>query len=258
MAHTLLEQSIDLDGATSCVDTVHDLFAQQFGYTKNGDYYYSPVDSNFGVRCYVEDTLTYTNICVTFDGGDSEINVAHIINLFYDNVRYYPNTVYYHVSKSEKVICLRFKYLVKSNVAMICALIIAHDDINKTICFMSDNYSSTPSAAYHDIYMMDSRKLKIQINDNTKLNLTQDVTKVSKYLSNSIYRYPAHADLCMFSELYGINSLHEFDYTYLPSYINFNGMIYRIVSMSNIRPSDTIPTNSLMVSMPYFAFPVSD
>ncbi|MGN0595072.1 MAG: hypothetical protein ACI4I6_07930 [Hominimerdicola sp.] len=263
MSHTLLEQSKELDGETSCVDTIVDLFVH-FGYTQDGDYYYSPVDSNFGVRCYVDDDLSYTNICATFDGGNTEINVAQILNLVYNSVRYYPYKILYHVSKSENVICLRFMYKVSSTINTIGTLLIAHDAHDEkygTVCFVGSFEKSTSnitSNGMHKFYMIDYRKIKIQMDNNLLNSSLSDAAKVSKYFANTIYRYPSHANISKLIELYGIISLQEYDYTYLPSYINYNGTIYRIVSMSNGVPNDATTNYPKNTFMPHFAFPVSD
>lgn len=233
MAHTLYEQNIPLDRTTSPINTIIDLFVKQFGYTKNNDYYFSPVDNSFGIRIY--DDSNHTCIAVTFDGGESE---SIFEKIYYSSVAYYPYYLWYQVSKSEKVILLRFAYCTTTSTSYprTTSFMIAHDDKNKTVCFKSDNTELNNTTPYHNVYMIDSRKVIITISNTYSTNQT-DPLKVNKYLSNTIYRYPSHANLCNFSELYGVCSLNGYDYSYLPSYISFNDTVYRIVSLSNNAPT---------------------
>ncbi|MGN0494406.1 MAG: hypothetical protein ACI4F7_12215 [Acutalibacteraceae bacterium] len=113
--HTLTEQERTFSSVENSVDEINDIFVNQFGYTQNGDYYFSPVDKNFGVRWYINSN-DYLYCYVTFDGGTTETQLVY----------QKPNVtaIYYQTSKNEKVISLRIKY----NSSYIADVIIAHDE----------------------------------------------------------------------------------------------------------------------------------
>ena len=233
MAHTLLEQILDLQTSETPADEIHNLFVQQFGYKQNGEYYFSPVDTNFGVRWY-KNTNGYFYCYVTFDGGATETVLTHTP----------ANTkiiVYYHVSKNEKVISLR----VRSSETYLSSIIIAHDENDKTVCFYGGKGNNTPN----NICVLDERKEEI-----LKDYITDKKYKVNTDLFNVIHRYPSFRNQCLCSELYGIVNVQTFD-SLSDTYINFNGQIYRVIACSCL---NTATTNLQKYVIPYFAFPVSD
>ena len=259
MAHTLQEQSITLNKSTPCIDTLNDLFIQQFGYTQNGNHRFSPVDSNFGIRFSVDEDLSYTRIYVTFDGGNTEMQLGSIFA--FGSAKWQPVKIYYQASKSEKVILLRIAYYGRDDYnPRLFSVLIAHDEKNKTVCFCSAEENSTVAGSDQRVYMIDSRKIKILIhNVYTGSGYPNEWDLITNnYAINSIYKYPSFYSSCMFSELYKICNLNGYTYTYLPQYINFNGEPYRIVSLSNAFTKDTDSTAGEYFYAPLFAFPVSD
>lgn len=249
MAHTLREQLLEFINITTVDDIINiiqNLFVEQFGYKKSGEYYFSPIDVNFGIRFYHNDNDNNIIIAISFDGGVTEVVGGNIpqysANRFATHVRY-------QVSKSEKVILLRFYYNYYSSSYRYCNYIIAHDDIGKTV-WIRGNYATGSSINnIHHIFIIDEQKQELRINYTYASDGT-DPLRCNKLLSNVIYRYPSHYDLCMLSELYGICNLNAYDHNYLPSYIQFNNVVYRIVSMTNGHIDSSF--------YPHFAFPVSD
>lgn len=250
MAHTLREQLLEFSNITTVddiINIIHNLFMEQFGYKKSGNYYFSPIDANFGIRFYHNDGDNNIIIAISFDGGATEVVGGNIPQ--YSSNRLATH-VRYQVSKSEKVILLRFYYNYYSTSYRYCSYIITHDDIGKTVWFRSKYATGSNVSDVNNIYIIDERKQEIRVNYTYSSN-PPDNLRCNKLLSNVIYRYPSHYNLCNLSELYGICNLNAYDYDYLPSYIQFNNVVYRIVSMSNL-------SNSSDSFFPHFAFPVSD
>lgn len=236
MAHTLLEQTLNLSENT--VDDIHNLFVQQFGYTQNGNYYFSPVDTNFGVRWYISNNYLYCN--VTFDCGATE-NVFLNISISYGITK-----INYHVSNGEKAIYLRIYYQPVSGTDYIRSIeiVIAHDDINKTICFRGAAISNG-SSSDGTVYMMDNKKSLYTFD-----LVANAYEKINSALNNAIFHCPSISNGCMISELYCIFKIQTFP-SLNNTFINFNGQIYRIIGCFNQRIND-------VNYIPYFAFPVSD
>ena len=241
MAHTLLEQELDMSTSTTPVEDIRDLFVQQFGYTNNGDYYFSPVDTKFGVRWYIDGN--YLHCAVTFDGGVTETDFIKQ-TVEYTNLTF--TKIYYHVSKNEKVIYLRIICQNASSGSHSVDVVIAHDEKNKTVCFRG-LFSGSTSSSNNNMYMLDNQKTIF-----AKDNVGAVGYNVNAEIPNAIYRYPSTNNYCLCSELYGIVNVQTFD-TLSGTYINFSGQIYRIISCF-----DTCTTASSVVYVPYFAFPVSD
>ena len=249
MAHTLREQLLNFNNITTIddiINIIHNLFVEQFGYKKSGNYYFSPIDENFGIRFYHNDGDNNIIIAISFDGGATEVIGGKIPQYSSNN---FATHVRYQVSKSEKVILLRFCYNYYSSSYRYCNYMITHDDVDKTVWFRTDYSTGSSAGDLNNIYIIDERKQAISVN-YTYTNNQPDKLRVNKLLSNVIYRYPSHYNLCNLSELYGVCNLNAYDYSYLPSYIQFDNVVYRIVSMS----TGTINNNFL----PHFAFPVSD
>ena len=253
MAHTLFEQTLDLSKSETPADDIHNLFAEQFGYTQNGSYYFSPVDASFGIRW---EFSSYTYCYVTFDGGISE---TEFLKLRADTTPK-VNKICYHVSKNEKVIYLRVYYYIFDTSAESMMngvdVIIAYDEKGKTTCFRGHTWSGSSSYSYRIAYMLNSKKLltkiyycKDPIKDSSTASLYN--CKISPNMPNAIYRYPSLEGYCAFSELYGVVNVQSFPslgYTF----VQFGNDIYRIVGcFDNCSAFETY-------GMPYFAFPVSD
>ena len=236
MAHTLLEQEHTFSSFENSASEINDIFAQQFGYTQSGDYYFSPVDTDFGVRWYINNS--YLKCAVTFDGGVTETE------LVYNKPS--VSAIYYHVSKNEKVVSLRIKY----NTSYLADVVIAHDEKNKTVCFKgSTTYGVNPNPSYNYVDMLDYKKIIIE-----KDYPYQKKYKVNVDISNAIYRYPSLNNQCLCSELYGVINVQVFISLNI-TYINFYGQVYRVISCFLINSSTSNVTNYYI---PYFAFPVSD
>ena len=236
MAHTLLEQEHTFSSVENSVSEINDIFVQQFGYTQNGDYYFSPVDINFGVRWYINDTSLYC--AVTFDGGATEAMLTYSGRDV--------TAIYYQSSKNEKVISLRIKY----NTSYIADVIVAHDEKNKTVCFKgSTRYGTSPSPTYNYVDMLDYKKIIFN-----KEYTNSKIYKVNANISNAIYRYPSFNNQCLCSELYGVINVQTFN-SLSDTYINFNGQIYRVISCCLVNVTNSSAIDNYI---PYFAFPVSD
>lgn len=241
MAHTLFEQEHTFSSVENSAGEINDIFVQQFGYTQNGDYYFSPVDTNFGVRWYISGSYLYCY--VTFDGGVTEINLINITT-----ATALPK-FNYHVSKMEKVIYLRIYYQSSSSTsnARSVEIVIAHDDINKTICFKGQAYNASNSSSNRTVYMLDAKKTVYTFD---YVNAREH--KVNENFSNAVFHYPSLGNYCFFNELYGIVKIQAFN-SISDTYINFSGQIYRVIGCFDNVNSDTAEKH-----IPYFAFPVSD
>ena len=235
MAHTLLEQTLNL--SENIVDDINNLFVQQFGYTENGKYYFSPIDTNFGVRWYIDSMYNYLYGYVTFDGGATEAQLVYS--------KKDVTAIYYQSSKNEKVISLRIKY----NTSYIADVIVAHDEKNKTVCFKgSTRYGTSPSPTYNYVDMLDYKKIIFN-----KEYTNSKIYKVNANISNAIYRYPSFNNQCLCSELYGVVNVQTFS-SLSDTYIYFNGQIYRVISCCLINATAATIDDYI----PHFAFPVSD
>lgn len=241
MAHTLFEQEHTFSSVENSAGEINDIFVQQFGYTQNGDYYFSPVDTNFGVRWYISGSYLYCE--VTFDGGATKTELAKF------TTAYALTKFNYHVSKSEKVIYLRIYYQSSSNAtnARSVEILIAHDDVNKTVCFRGYILSGSATSSNRTVYMLDSSKALYSFD-----SISNVYEKVNSALSNAIFRCPSISNYCMMSELGCVFKIQAFT-SLSNTFINFNGQIYRIVGCYDNLDSDTDDKH-----IPYFAFPVSD
>lgn len=241
MAHTLFEQEHTFSSAENSAGEINDIFVQQFGYTRNGDYYLSPVDTNFGVRWYMDGSWLFLD--VTFDGGATAYTGISKVQ-----TSVYLKSISYHVSMSEKVIYIRINYRRSSSTSNLhhVDIIIAHDFTNNTICFAGSIVNGSSSGNYSTVYMVDKKRIKYTYDSIGDVSY-----KVRSYLGNSIFRFPSMNNNCLFDELYGIINVQVFP-SINNTYINFNGQLFRIITCGNT--DDDYPKDF----RPYFAFPVSD
>ena len=237
MAHTLFEQGHTFSSAENSAGEINDIFVQQFGYTQNGDYYFSPIDTNFGVRWYFDGSYLYCYM--TFDGGTAETEFAKIKNLELSKINY-------HVSMGEKTIYLRIYYASQASYWRNIGIVIAHDSGKNTVCYRGECITGSASSSNNRLYMLniDQKVYNYDYVNDRKY-------KVREYLKNAIYRHPSLGNNCLFDELYGVVNVQVFA-SLSDTFINFDGQIYRIVSCMDNYYSDY--TNGV----PYFAFPVSD
>lgn len=246
MAHTLLEQKYEFGSVDTAADEMNNIFEEQFGYTKNGDYRYSPVDPNFGVYWSLNGSDKDLHCSLTFDGGSTFVTLCDIMT-----TRALIQ-VCYHVSKNEKVIYLRIRYNSYSSYdhRRDCEIIIAHDDTNNTVCFRA------PTATAESSSSEDFNKYIYSI-DKDKTRYTVDEVKYASYrvkpdIPNAIYHYPSMKNYSMFSELFAVINVQVYS-SLSDTFINFNGQIYRVVGCF-----DTHFSSTSLQYIPYFAFPVSD
>lgn len=226
MAHTLTEQALSNITAAN----VQNIFLQQLGYTKDGDYMYSPVDTDFGVKIPSGDYLT---IYVTFDHGVSNV-------MFMDIYMSYISSFCYHISMNEKVIYFRITYTL-NGITNTLDIIIAHDEKNKTAIFSGDKSTATKSSSDYNVYIFEKNLSSYVVDNNSYAKINAD-------MSNAIYRYPSLKDFCLCSELYGVTNTQMFP-SQSNTYVNFGGQPYRIITCMKYYNGDMCP---------YFAFPVSD
>ena len=227
--HTLLEQSTEAWEGTDFTENFNHLLTDVLGYTKSGDYYYSPIDNNFGIRFNASNSTLY----ITFDKN------ATVFQL--DAMSFYKD-FHYHISSSEKTVYMRLQ---KDFNGKFYDFIISHDDSGNTVVFHSNLTAATSgSNISYSVKMLDKTNTDYLYDEPKSVN-----NKVTANLPNAIARVPSLNNNCLMSELYSVIKVQSYP-SATNTYINFNGQIYRIVGCAAMysAPSD----------IPYFAFPVSD
>ena len=243
MSHTMLEQKHEFGGVDTAADEMNNIFDEQFGYTKNGDYRYSPVDPNFGVRWLLNGTDNDLRCNLTFDGGSTFVTLCDIMTTKQ------LIQVCYHVSKNEKVIYLRIRYNSYSSYdhRRDCEIIIAHDDTDNTVCFIAPTIKNSYDDPGYLFYSIDKDKTRYTVDEVKNASY-----KVRPNMPNAVYRYPSMKNYSMFSELFAIINVQAYS-SLSDMFISFNGQIYRVVGCF-----DNHFASTSFIPRPYFAFPVSD
>jgi len=228
--HTLLEQSTEAWEGIDFTENFNHLLTDVLGYTKSGDYYYSPIDNNFGIRFNASNSTLY----ITFDKNAT---------VFQLDTMYLNKNFYYHASSGEKTLYMRWRR--QDNTNGFYDFIISHDDSGNTVVFHGNLIAATSgSNISYSVKMLDKTNTDYLYDEPKNVN-----NKVTANLPNAIARVPSLNNNCLMSELYSVIKVQSYP-SATNTYINFNGQIYRIVGCAAMysAPSD----------IPYFAFPVSD
>lgn len=241
--HTLLEQSTEAWDGTDFTENFNHLLTDVLGYTKSGDYYYSPIDNNFGIY-YTTSAPSIYDIVMTFDGGKTK----KTYNLSGATIN---KNFKYHASKNEKVILIRCTDNSSSHTFsnQNFGFLISHDSSNGTMVFFSAMSTSSSS---------NSDANKITAADKTSVYFFDDIPsaecKIKANKSNAVYRTPSIANNCLHSELNSIVNVQSYP-SRSGTYITFGDEVYRIADLNSVYGSGL---NAVNTKIPYFAFPVSD